>query len=199
MRSVRWSLCAAAVAVVALSGCTQVPPEIREAEALACPSGSDCYDEPRPDGPGGQMTVDGGEWFFEVTQGAAVEGPVEITFENVGTTEHNLTIDEAYGDVKAVPPGDATIPGGASETGTLELFAGQTVIYCSVPGHRAQGMELVITVAAPGEEVQPVGEEGAATPGEGGAEPVEPSPEGDEPAPQDPPNVPQQTEPAGGG
>ncbi len=195
MRRALWPL--TAVAVLLVSACSSVPQELVDAEALACPSGSPCYDPPSPRGPGGELVVEGGEFFFEVVSGEAQEGPVRISFRNVGSAEHNITIDEAYGDVKQVPP-SGNLAGGQTAEGTLQLFAGSYTIYCSVPGHRSAGMEATIDVALPSEDVAPApGPTGAgpspeatvtagAQPGEGG-----PSPEAT--GKGGPPEVPQQT------
>lgn len=175
-----------------LSACTTVPESYKDAAAIECPSGSDCYDEPIPVGPGGALIVEGGEFFFEITEGAETvqEGDVEVTFDNVGGAEHNFTIDEAYGDVISVPPGNENTPPGETSTATLQLFAGTYTYYCSVPGHRAAGMVGTLTVAPAGSAPQPgptgtgtegdeeedVTEEGA-EPGEEGADPsAEPAP-----------------------
>ncbi|MDP8960153.1 MAG: cupredoxin domain-containing protein [Actinomycetota bacterium] len=164
-----------AVGVLGLVACTRVPPEITNAAAVECPSDSDCWDPPRPDGPGGTLTVDGGEFFFTDLVVNAVEGPVRVTLRNIGGAEHTFTIDEAFGqrdEVVALP--------GETQTGTLELFQGSYTYYCSVPGHRQQGMEGTLeippadsagfpqpaTPAAPGP-----GAQGAATPGASGASP----------------------------
>lgn len=195
-------LTAAAVLATGLlvSGCTSVPTEIREADALECPPGSDCYDPPRPMGPGGELEVEAGEFYFEIRSGAETlqEGPIQVTLDNAGSAEHDFTIDEAYENV-SVP--DGTVPPGETAEGTLELFAGEWTYYCSVPGHRQQGMVGTITVSQAGAvEVTPTG-----TPGEqpGGAESGEggPSPEDtEEPAEAEedgPPAVPQETETEG--
>lgn len=173
-----------------LSACTTVPEAYKEAEAYECPP-EEC-DPPRPAGPGGELLVEGGEFFFEITEGAETvqEGDVEVTFDNVGGAEHNFTIDEAYGDVISVPPGNENTPPGETSTATLQLFAGTYTYYCSVPGHRAAGMVGTLTVAPAGSAPQPgptgtgtegdeeedVTEEGA-EPGEEGADPsAEPAP-----------------------
>lgn len=151
----RRSLAFAAVAAVLLGACQSVPDEFKAAEALECPSGSDCYDEPKPVGPGGNLVVESGEFFFEIQEQNLVEGEIAVTLVNNGATQHDFTIDEAVGDVSSVPPGNETVPAGETIEGTLSLFAGNYVFYCSVPGHRQQGMEgeLTVETAGPGAEV----------------------------------------------
>lgn len=170
-----------------LSACTTVPEAYKAAEPYECPP-EEC-DPPRPAGPGGELVVEGGEFFFEVLEGgeSIQEGPVQVTFDNVGGAEHNFTIDEAFGDVKAVPPGGNTPPGETDEA-ELQMFAGSYVYYCSVPGHRSAGMEGTLTVAPAGATPAPTGDgtedaggedpedtQGGATPGEGGPSPDETS------------------------
>lgn len=197
MRRVAWPLALVAVGVLALGACTQVPPEIIDAAAVECPSGADCYDPPRPDGPGGTITVEGGEFFFRNLVLDAVEGPVQVTLVNVGGAEHTFTIDEAFGENDEV----VALPG-EGNTGTLELFPGSYTYYCSIPGHRQQGMEGTLEIPAsdtagfpqPGAPPPPPpGAEGATTPGAPGASPL-PSPAPASAAPVGPPPVPEQAE-----
>ena len=63
--------------------------------------------------------------------------PGEVTVElvNEGSVQHNVVIEE-LDDTLVVEA-----PGGATETGTVNLPAGTYTYYCSVPGHRAAGME----------------------------------------------------------
>ncbi|MDQ4131276.1 MAG: cupredoxin domain-containing protein [Actinomycetota bacterium] len=141
MRPAGWALTLVAVGLAA--ACTRIPQEMIDAAALECPSGSDCYDPARPDGPGGKITVEGGEFFFSNLTGTAAEGSVEVTLRNIGGAEHTFTIDEAFGAMDEV----VALPG-ETRTGTLELFQGTYTYYCSVPGHRQQGMEGTLVVAA---------------------------------------------------
>lgn len=140
----------AALAAVVLAACTTVPGEIKQAAGEACPPGSACYDEPKPVGPGGKLAVIADEFLFNVkSQNIAGQGPIEVTLDNVGQAEHNLTIDQAYGN-KRVPPGDQDLAPGQTSKGTLQLFPGTYTYYCSVPGHREQGMEATITIPSGG-------------------------------------------------
>lgn len=131
-----------AVVAVGFAACGTSVEEARDAEALRCPPESDCYDAPTPIGPGGSLSVRAPGFAFEVLENNAVDGPVEVTFQNDDSTLHNFRIDEAAGETKKVEAS-----GGATETGTLQLFAGTYTFYCDVPGHRAAGMEGTLTVA----------------------------------------------------
>ncbi|MDQ3932273.1 MAG: cupredoxin domain-containing protein [Actinomycetota bacterium] len=137
------ALALVAVGVLGLGACTRVSPEITDAAAVECPSQSDCYDPPRPDGPGGTITVDSGEFFFSNLALNAVEGPVRVTLRNIGGAEHTFTVDEAFGPADEV----VALPA-ETRTGTLELFQGSYTYYCSVPGHRQQGMEGTLEIPA---------------------------------------------------
>lgn len=92
-----------------------------------------------PDGDG--LTVVAGDMFYEPTQLSAPAGTVEITLVNEGAAQHDLVIEE-LGDLEVIPlvdPGDTV-------TGSVELEPGTYTFYCSVPGHRAAGMEGTLTV-----------------------------------------------------
>jgi nitrite reductase (NO-forming) len=95
------------------------------------------------------MTIRTFEWGFDIVEGVAVDGPVEITLVNEGGAFHNFQIDAAAGDTKAVEAN-----AGEEGVGTLELFAGTYTYYCSVPGHRSQGMQGEITVYNSVEEAE---------------------------------------------
>ena len=62
-------------------------------------------------------------------------GEVTVELVNEGSVQHNVVIEE-LDDTLVVEA-----PGGATETGTVTLPAGTYTYYCSVPGHRAAGME----------------------------------------------------------
>jgi len=133
-----------AAGAMILAGCSPSLEVAREADALRCPEGSDCFDAPTPIGPGGSMTVRIPDFSFEIVEDNAVDGPVEVTLVNDHNTLHNFRIDEAAGEAKKVEAA-----GGATETGTLQLFAGTYTFYCDIAGHRAAGMEGTLTVLEP--------------------------------------------------
>lgn len=150
------SACLLLAGALLLTACETVPQRAIEASGEACPPGSDCYDPIRPVGPGGELEVEAFEWGFDIEEGIARDGAVTVTVENTGGTLHDFTIDEAVGDTQTI-----AVPAGETAIGELELFGGQTyTYYCSVPGHRAQGMEGELTVLLPDEE--PTGGDGSA-------------------------------------
>lgn len=142
---------AVAAGAMVLAACSPSLEVAREADALRCPEGSDCFDAPTPIGPGGSMTVRIPGFSFEVVDAELVDGPIEVMLQNDDTALHNLRIDEAAGETKKVE-----VAAGATATGTLQLFAGTYTFYCDIPGHRAAGMEGTITVLEP--DAEPVSE-----------------------------------------
>jgi plastocyanin len=73
----------------------------------------------------------------------AKAGKITITFTNTSPLGHNFTLQQGTnGPVIASTP---TFQGGA-KTLTVDLKAGTYTYYCSVPGHRAAGMQGTLTV-----------------------------------------------------
>lgn len=143
-------------AALALTACDAGPPQAAiDADALACPSGSDCYDEPRAVGPGGQLVVAADEFSFDIREGTAITGDVTFTLDNVGGAEHNIAIAGV-----AEEPFVAA-PAGETNEGEIDLYPGEYTMFCDVPGHRASGMELTFQVFATEEEAQELTGEGA--------------------------------------
>jgi plastocyanin len=66
----------------------------------------------------------------------------QVTFElvNEGNVPHDVTLEELDDEVVAHAEGGQTV------TGRTELEPGTYTYYCSVPGHRAAGMEGNFTV-----------------------------------------------------
>lgn len=91
-------------------------------------------------------------------------GEVQLTLENTGSIEHNVTFEE-LGDEKLLEA-----PGGESDDTTVTLEAGEYTYYCSVPGHREGGMEGTLTVAEGVESGGSGGESSEATSEAGAAE-----------------------------
>ena len=73
----------------------------------------------------------------------AKAGTVTISFTNSSPLAHNLTVQQGTsGTVLGATP---TFTGG-TKTLKLTLKAGTYTYYCSVPGHRAGGMQGTLTV-----------------------------------------------------
>lgn len=88
---------------------------------------------------GDGVTVVASEFAFDpVDLTLPADEDVEVTLENAGVVEHDITVDEL----------DLEIYAAASETvtETVNVAAGTYDFYCSIPGHRASGMEGTLTV-----------------------------------------------------
>jgi plastocyanin len=79
---------------------------------------------------------------FDKTSLTAKAGSVSISFTNSSAVPHNVVVASASG---AVIGATATFQGGTRIL-PLRLKAGTYKFYCSVPGHRAAGMEGTLTV-----------------------------------------------------
>jgi plastocyanin len=70
-------------------------------------------------------------------------GSVTFTVTNNGPSAHNLTITGPGVSNAATP----TFASGGSKTLTVTLQKGTYDFFCSVPGHKAAGMNLMVSVA----------------------------------------------------
>jgi len=139
----------ASVATVLLAGCATVPDGAVSASGLVCPPGEPGCDPIQPVGPGGSVTMDMGNFFFDVEPAFPVTGAVEVTVINVSDAYHNAQFLGAA-DGSDIPEAD----GNQTGTGTVLLFPGEWTVICNVPGHRAAGMETTITVYATAQEAE---------------------------------------------
>jgi plastocyanin len=90
------------------------------------------------------MAMKSGALMFDKKTLAAKAGTVTIAFTNNSPESHNLTIQK--GTNGAVVGATPTFSGG-TKTLTVKLTAGTYTFYCSVPGHRAAGMQGTLTVS----------------------------------------------------
>lgn len=74
---------------------------------------------------------------FQAKEFTTQAGINQVNYIDKGGT-HTLLFEEIPGFELKVPPDDS---------GKVELEAGKYTIYCSVPGHRAAGMEATVTVS----------------------------------------------------
>jgi plastocyanin len=74
---------------------------------------------------------------YEVTA-----GDIDVVLINDGNVPHTLLIEDADGEDMGIK-----LSVGRRDDGSIELQAGQYVLWCDVPGHRQAGMEsdLVVT------------------------------------------------------
>jgi uncharacterized cupredoxin-like copper-binding protein len=90
--------------------------------------------------PGGVLKVTATEFVFNPKQLTAQAGvETAIALRNVGTVEHNLTIEGTDVSITAGP--------GETATATFTLPAGTYTLFCSLPGHREAGMTGTLTVS----------------------------------------------------
>ena len=82
-----------------------------------------------------------GELDYNTRQLTAKAGRVTITMTNMSPLEHNVTLVRGSTVLGATPSFQ-----GGSKSLTLNLKPGTYTFYCSVPGHRAAGMEGTLTV-----------------------------------------------------
>jgi len=104
--------------------------------ASACGGAGDGADA---GGDGADDTVQTTEYQFQPSSlSIPADTPVTIEVDNSrGVIEHDFTIDEADVHIHADP--------GKTTRGVVSVPAGTYTFYCSVPGHREQGMEGELT------------------------------------------------------
>lgn len=103
--------------------------------------GSSSEETTRPPTAGG-IAVDATEFAFDPDEiEVAADEEFTITLVNGGAVEHDFTIEGQEDRKVSVTPGQTA-------EGTFRVPAGETVFYCSIPGHREAGMEGTITAAA---------------------------------------------------
>jgi plastocyanin len=83
-----------------------------------------------------------GQLKYSTTTLTTKAGKVSITFTNMAPLSHNLTVASSAG---AQLGATETFQGG-SKTLSLNLTPGVYKFFCTVPGHRAAGMEGTLTV-----------------------------------------------------
>jgi plastocyanin len=83
-----------------------------------------------------------GQLKYDSSSLTAKAGKVSIAFTNQSPLAHNVTVASATGEVVGATP---TFQGG-EKTLSVTLKPGVYKFYCSVPGHRAAGMEGTLTV-----------------------------------------------------
>jgi plastocyanin len=77
---------------------------------------------------------------FNATEYSAPVGIVQFNYN--GATGHTLAIQDPKFDGFLL-----TTDAGGPKTGKVELAAGKYTLYCTVPGHEAQGMKATLTVS----------------------------------------------------
>jgi len=142
-------LVAAAVAALAVAGCgssstsstpstsatTPSTPPATASTPAAAPATSSASTVAIAANPSGML-------MFNTDSLTAKAGKVTIEFTNHAPLGHNFTLASPSGAVLGATP---TFSGG-TKSFTVTLKAGKYTYYCSVPGHRAAGMQGTLTV-----------------------------------------------------
>jgi uncharacterized cupredoxin-like copper-binding protein len=90
------------------------------------------------------LTVDASNFHFQATNFDEPAGILEIKYVSLEGS-HTLAFDEPQFSYVGL-----AVPGG-KDTTKIEAVQGQKyTIYCTLPGHRAAGMQATITIGAPG-------------------------------------------------
>lgn len=144
MSSTKSLLLVGAVLLVT-AGCTLEDPEFSANDQVAAadrieevPEGEE-GGAAAPEGPVLEYAA-GADLDYDVAPETAPAGDVtvSITCESLG---HNVVFEGVDGET---PIAECTGPG--TDTGSTTLPPGEAVYYCSIPGHRAGGMEGTLTV-----------------------------------------------------
>ena len=83
-----------------------------------------------------------GDLVFEPETLESEAGAVTLNYTNPSEVPHNVAIED---DEETLVQGE-TVTGGDAGPATTSLDPGEYVYYCSIPGHREQGMEGTLTV-----------------------------------------------------
>jgi uncharacterized cupredoxin-like copper-binding protein len=101
--------------------------------------------EAPPAADGASVTADLAEFSIALSETALEPGSYTFVVENSGSVDHALEVEGPSGEVgiELIAPGDSAELAVTLEDGAYEL-------YCPVPGHREQGMELDLVVGTGG-------------------------------------------------
>ena len=94
-------------------------------------------------GAGGTVNITTSEGTsYDETSAQTQAGSVTVSYDNQADIPHDVTIEDESGNELGATD---LITASTAET-TVELQPGTYTFYCSVPGHREQGMEGTLTV-----------------------------------------------------
>jgi uncharacterized cupredoxin-like copper-binding protein len=85
------------------------------------------------------LALDAREMRYEPDRIAVAAGAVSVVLHNVGIVRHDLRIEKRPQLLLEAEPGKTA-------SATWQLPKGRYRIYCSIPGHRAAGMEGILEV-----------------------------------------------------
>ncbi len=86
------------------------------------------------------IAVEAGNFYFKPDKISASPGIATITL-TAKNGIHDFVFDDAYSGFRLEADG-----GGGSQSEKIDLKPGKYTFYCSITGHRAQGMEGTLTV-----------------------------------------------------
>ena len=141
-------LLAVAAGALAMAGCGRSSKSSSTTSTTTSAPSSTTSSTPAPATSGGaseKLTVAAdpeGQLKYTTSSLTAKAGTATITFTNSAPLAHNLTIASSSGSEVGATP---TFQGG-SKALTVKLTPGTYKFYCTVPGHRAAGMEGTLTV-----------------------------------------------------
>lgn len=92
-----------------------------------------------------QVTVSATEFKFTLSQSTFTAGTYQFAVTDAGQAPHNFIINGPGVDNQKIPVG-SPLSAGQSDSGTVTLQAGSYEFYCGVPGHKAKGMTMTVTV-----------------------------------------------------
>ena len=96
---------------------------------------------PTPTPPAARLGVSAREWSLVLSRTTLAAGPAIVELQNFGEDAHNLRI-ESVGSSLDVPLAES----GEVKEADGTLPAGDYKVYCTLPGHEAQGMRARLTV-----------------------------------------------------
>ncbi len=130
VKNMRYLLLVSLIGLILVSGCAQ-------SGTQPVPTG-----QVQPTGDLKEFTIEGSEFKFSPASITVNKGDeVKITFKNTGSAGHNFVISDLGVSTKIIPGGSTeTVEFTADRSGTFSF-------YCSVPGHRAGGMEGHISIS----------------------------------------------------
>ncbi len=77
---------------------------------------------------------------FDADVYTASAGTIEFEYRLVGVIEHSLVVEGREADMRLVASS------GGTDSGSIDLDAGEYVLYCDIAGHREAGMVAALTV-----------------------------------------------------
>jgi uncharacterized cupredoxin-like copper-binding protein len=144
-RAANLSTLALALGALAVSGCGSSKSKSSSSESAAPAPTTSSSSTPAAPAGASKIAVaanSGGQLKYEQSSLSGKAGTVSIEFTNSASLEHNFTLANASGAQVGATP---TFAGG-TKTLTLSLKPGTYKFYCTVPGHRAAGMEGTLTL-----------------------------------------------------